>query len=87
MELNDPTTDYSTANKENGWIVFSFKCKTTTTSLIITPTSTFNGIVEVVNVHLYGSGFNYHKQFLSGSTYNSPYYPAVIREGDLYVAA
>ena len=87
VSLNNPTTDYDAPNTRwSGWVTLSLKCSSSTTTLIITPTSSFNGTIEAVNVHLYDSS----KVFLQrGNLYSwqswQPH-PALVWEWDLYIA-
>ena len=87
VKLNNPTTSYSTTSSKDWWYVFSLKCSSSSSSLTITPQSSFNWTIEAVNVHLYGSGFNLHKVNLTWITTWIVPHPALVWEWDLYIAA
>lgn len=80
--LNSPSTSYRST--KNWWMTFCFKCSSSSTSLIITPSSSFNWSIEMVNVHLY-TWVEPQKSALYNAELDQPH-PAVVWEWDLYVA-
>ena len=86
VALNAPTTDYSAPSWKNGWMTFTLKCSSSSTTLVITPTSTFDGTIVAANVHLYSqSGMAMQKVNLYNWDSDQPH-PALIWEWDLYIA-
>lgn len=85
VSLNNPTAAHATPVAKSWWVTLLFKCSSSSTTLVIEPTSNFNWIVEIVNVHLY-TGLEYQK----ANVYNwatHPLHPALVWEWDLYVAS
>lgn len=69
----------------NGWFTFTIKWRTASTTVTITPTSSFDWTVEVVDVHKYDlSNVEVKKAQLSYGSYSNQH-PAIIRWWDLYV--
>ena len=76
---------WHTETGKNGWHTFTIKWSTTATTIKITPSSTFDWIIEVVDVHKYDlTNVEVQKAQLSYWT-RSEKHPAVIWWWDLYV--
>jgi hypothetical protein len=85
VKLDNPSATYDIGNGVNWWITVCCKCSSSSTGVVITPTSTFNGTIEIVNVHLY-TGLEFQKLTIAWSEIWQPH-PALVWEWDLYVAA
>lgn len=73
----------------DGWYVWQLRWKPATTTLTISPSSDFDWIINIVNLHLYDTANDYvmnSKVTLSWWAYSDKH-PALIREWDLYVAS
>jgi hypothetical protein len=60
VKLDNPSASYEIGSGVNGWISVCCKCSSSSTAVVITPASTFNGTIEIVNVHLY-TGLQFQK--------------------------
>ena len=88
IEATIGNNDVAFEERKDGWYVWQLRGTTTTTTLTITPTSSFDWTLEIVNLHLYDTANNAvmnNKVTLNGWTL-SDVHPALIWEWDLYVA-
>ena len=72
-----------------GWFVAQLRGAGTTTTFTITPSSDFDWIIQIVNLHQYDTANNNvmnNKVSLSWGTYSNKH-PALIWEWDLYIAS
>jgi len=69
------------------WFVVTTKCGSTNTTLTLTPSSSFDGTVELVNLHKYDTT-KINTYSITQGTYSDNYEdrPALLWEWDLYIA-
>lgn len=84
--LDNPNASEVDFKSENWWIVLRLRCNSSTTSLILTPTSNFDGIIKEVNVHVYNNSSVSVQKTTIYHGVDAPH-PAIIWEWDLYVAS